>query len=79
MNKQFNFTAAQSLDNNAITLSGGNAAAVAAPGVEGALDFLCALKCAGSTALSCLKCGTNLGCWATCAGPQVVSCISGCF
>ncbi len=77
MNKQLQFTAEQSLGNNAIYA--GNTAGETAPGVEGQFDFLCALKCAGSTALSCIKCGTDLGCWATCAGPGVVSCIKGCF
>jgi len=67
MNTQFNFTANQSLNSNA-----------AAPSIEGALNIGCLLKC-GSGVLSCIQCGTNLGCWATCAGPQVVSCVSDCF
>lgn len=71
------FTAEQSLG-SAGTYAG-NAVGSAAPGVEGAIDFLCIAKCVGGNALKCIKCGTNLGCWATCAGPGVVSCVSGCF
>lgn len=42
-------------------------------------DVWCIIKCAGSSALSCLSCGTNWVCWATCAGPSVISCIKDCF
>lgn len=43
------------------------------------VDPICIIKCAGSAALKCLPCATNWVCWATCAGPDVVSCIMGCF
>lgn len=43
------------------------------------VDTWCIVKCAGSAALKCLYCATNWTCWATCAGPDVVSCIMGCF
>ncbi len=38
----------------------------------------CLASC-GINALPCIKCGTNLGCWAKCAGPEAISCISGCL
>ncbi|MBP7020734.1 MAG: hypothetical protein KBC30_02780 [Planctomycetes bacterium] len=42
------------------------------------VDAGCLLKCAAN-ALSCLRCGTNLGCWAICAGPKIITCVTGCF
>lgn len=38
----------------------------------------CFAKC-GSQALGCLHCGTNLTCWAQCAGPVAVNCIQSCL
>ncbi|NUM35494.1 MAG: hypothetical protein HUU50_13180 [Candidatus Brocadiae bacterium] len=53
--------------------------AVSADSTDERVDTWCIVKCAGSSALSCLYCGTNWVCWATCAGPGVISCIKGCF
>lgn len=50
-----------------------------AGGVQPQFDPLCALSCAGTTALGCLHCLTDVGCWISCAGPNVVGCITGCF
>lgn len=33
----------------------------------------------GLNAIGCVHCGTDLGCWAKCAGPGAVDCISKCF
>jgi hypothetical protein len=49
-----------------------------APGINPQFDALCLLRCAGN-ALSCIACGVNIPCWAACAGPQAVDCISRCF
>lgn len=38
----------------------------------------CAAKCGGN-ALSCIRCGTDIGCWVECAGPSTVSCLVDCF
>lgn len=73
----FKFTAEQSLGNNALAYAG-NAAGEAAPSIEGAIDFLCLLKC-GAGALGCIKCGTNIGCWVKCAGPVIADCVKSCF
>lgn len=44
------------------------------------VDWMCLLKCAGTTAFKCFpQCGTDWKCWITCAGADVVSCVMGCF
>jgi hypothetical protein len=43
-----------------------------------AIDFGCLLGC-GAQALPCIRCGTDLLCWASCAGPSTVSCITKCL
>lgn len=35
----------------------------------------CAIKC-GPQALSCVHCGGNKACWASCAGPSIAGCIA---
>jgi hypothetical protein len=47
-------------------------------GVEMAINVGCIMRCGGK-ALACLPCGTNVACWATCAGPSTVSCVTRCF
>jgi hypothetical protein len=47
-------------------------------GVLPMLNIGCLIGCAAN-ALGCLHCGTNLGCWASCAGPGAVQCIAGCL
>lgn len=42
------------------------------------LNFGCLLGC-GVNALPCIRCGTDIGCWLSCAGPSTVSCVQGCF
>ncbi|MDP4182467.1 MAG: hypothetical protein Q8942_15425 [Bacillota bacterium] len=39
----------------------------------------CMIGCLGSSALSCIKCGTDISCWATCAGPQALDCAKKCL
>ena len=47
--------------------------------VKGVLPNVgCMAKC-GSQALGCLHCGTNLTCWAQCAGPVAATCIQTCL
>lgn len=48
-------------------------------GISPSLPIACILGCVGTTAFKCLHCGTSLGCWAKCAGPDSVGCISGCL
>lgn len=79
MNKKIYYSAVGNI--NAIAnMYVGNAAGEATASFEGeAFDVLCALKCVGSNVIECIKCGTDLSCWKTCARPQVGSCISSCF
>ncbi len=46
--------------------------------VEMSLNIGCLIGC-GAKALGCITCGTNIPCWIGCAGPDVVSCVTGCF
>jgi hypothetical protein len=47
-------------------------------GIEMAINVGCIMRCGGN-ALACLPCGTNVACWATCAGPSTVNCVTRCF
>lgn len=47
-------------------------------GVQPAFSVGCMLKCVGG-ALDCLSCGTNIGCWLSCAGPKALKCLGDCF
>ena len=47
-------------------------------GVEMAINVGCIMRCGGN-ALACLPCGTNAACWAACAGPSTVNCVTRCF
>lgn len=54
------------------------AATPARAGVAPQLDIGCLLGC-GVGALGCIYCGVNPVCWAACAGPQAIGCISKCL
>jgi len=47
-------------------------------GLEMAINIGCLMRCGGK-ALACAPCGSNLTCWAACAGPSTVSCATRCF
>lgn len=73
-----NFTAEYSLATPGNWHSGTATAAPGAQEIEGAIDIWCMVKCIGMQALGCAYCLTNPVCWATCAGPGAVGCISKC-
>ncbi|HVZ39305.1 MAG TPA: hypothetical protein VHI13_08520 [Candidatus Kapabacteria bacterium] len=49
-----------------------------AQSITAMINITCLLGC-GIGVLKCLPCGTNLGCWATCAGPSAIGCITRCL
>ena len=71
-------SAEKSLAQSSYTFTTASLETPANPGVDMALSVSCLLKC-GVSALGCLHCGTNIGCWASCAGPDAVGCITGCL
>lgn len=72
------FESATTLQGGPVYAAGGDRVLGATYGVRPMLNLGCLLGCAGN-ALSCLPCGTNIGCWASCAGPSAVNCIAGCL
>jgi hypothetical protein len=36
---------------------------------------VCVVRCAGSRAVKCIKCGTSPTCWASCVGPSAARCV----
>jgi len=47
-------------------------------GVTTMVNTKCLFGC-GVDTLSCLHCGSNVGCWASCAGPSALGCIMRCL
>ena len=60
------------------TYKGSIAPARGPAGIEMSLDIGCLLGC-GIGILPCLVCGPVLPCWALCAGPQAINCITKCL
>ncbi|MBI4852990.1 MAG: hypothetical protein HY819_14460 [Acidobacteria bacterium] len=46
--------------------------------VTPSFDVWCMIKCLGFGAIGCLKCGTDISCWISCAGPKAVQCFQQC-
>lgn len=53
--------------------------AVTTPDVQPMVSIGCLTGCVGDTAYSCLQCGSDLACWARCAGPASIPCLSRCY
>jgi hypothetical protein len=49
------------------------------PGIGPAASIGCLTGCVGQTAYDCLRCGSDLACWSSCAGPESVGCVSACY